>query len=198
MQRQVLDVNTVVRELVSRVPTFSEKSIDIQLAVTEFPLFAEVDRQKLQSVLYNILCNAIDAIPVSGHIRFSTSRRIHETPAIVGSSEVIAIQCSDSGAGIPDEQLTRIFDPFFTTKDPGKGMGLGLSLCHRIIESFNGDITVQSAVGQGTTVTVYLPPASKSAVKAHASSIQSHTENAANNDAAQKVDVADGDKRNNA
>lgn len=161
IQRHVLDVNAILRELISRVPAFPEKMLDIQLKLTEFPLFAEVDSQKLQSVFYNILCNAIDAIHTSGQIQISTSRRIHETSAIIGSSEVIAIQFADTGSGIPEDQLARIFDPFFTTKAPGKGMGLGLSLCHRIIESFNGDITVQSTVGQGTIVTVFLQPVRK-------------------------------------
>jgi len=159
IQRQRVDVNMLVREIVARVPACSEKNIDIHLKLTKFPLVVEADPQKLQSVLYNILCNAIDATPNSGQIRFSTSRRIHESPVMIGSSEVVAIECADTGAGIPEEQVSRIFDPFFTTKDPGKGMGLGLSLCHRIIESVHGDITVHSAVGKGTTVTLYFPPA---------------------------------------
>ncbi len=161
MQRQIVDVNTLLREVIARTPAFSEKTLDIQLKLTKFSLFAEVDPQKLQSVLYNILCNAVDAISHSGQIVFSTSRRIRESSTMIGSSEVIAIQCADTGSGIPDDQLSRIFEPFFTTKDPGKGMGLGLSLCHRIVESLNGEMTIQSAVGQGTTVTIYLPPASK-------------------------------------
>ncbi len=160
IQRQRVDVNTLVREIVARIPASSEKTLDIQLHLTTFPLLAEVDPQKLQSVLYNILCNAIDATPASGQIRFSTSRRIHESAVMIGSSEVVTIECTDTGGGIPEDQAGRIFDPFFTTKEPGKGMGLGLSLCHRIIESLHGDIVVRSAVGQGTTVTIYLPPAS--------------------------------------
>jgi signal transduction histidine kinase len=76
-------------------------------------------------------------------------------------SEVIAIQFSDTGVGIPEELLPRIFDPFFTTKDPGSGMGMGLSLAHRIIESFHGEIEVHSVAGQGADVTIFLPPSRK-------------------------------------
>lgn len=158
MTRRIVDVNALIRQVIERLPEFPEKALDIRLHLPQFPLFAEVDPAKLQSVIANIVGNAIDAIAASGQIMISTSRRIHESTAMIGSSEVIAIQCTDTGRGIPDEEQSRIFDPFFTTKSPGKGMGLGLALCHRIIESFHGDITVESAVGEGTTVTIYLPP----------------------------------------
>ena len=77
---------------------------------------------------------------------------------MIGGSEVIAIQFSDTGCGISEANLAKVFDPFFTTKEPGSGMGLGLSLCHRIIESFNGEIEIHSTLGKGTDVTVFLSP----------------------------------------
>jgi two-component system NtrC family sensor kinase len=162
VKRDVCDVNAMLRELVTRLPRFSEKTLEIDLKLTEFPLLVDVDRQKLYSVFQNIVGNAVDAITSSGQIQIATSRRIRETDVIIGNSEVIAVQISDSGSGIPEDQLARIFDPFFTTKAPGKGMGLGLSLCHRIIELLNGEITVESVVGQGTTMTVFLSPTRKS------------------------------------
>jgi signal transduction histidine kinase len=82
---------------------------------------------------------------------------------MIGGSEVIAIQFSDTGCGISEENLPKIFDPFFTTKEPGSGMGLGLSLCHRIIESLNGEVEVRSTPGEGTDVMVFLSPARKKA-----------------------------------
>ena len=84
-----------------------------------------MDAHKLQSVFVNILQNGIDAIEDDGGIQISTSRRIRESSAMIGGSEVIAIQFSDTGSGIPESALPKIFDPFFTTKEPGKGMGLG-------------------------------------------------------------------------
>jgi signal transduction histidine kinase len=62
---------------------------------------------------------------------------------------------TDEGPGIPDAVRARIFDPFFTTKD--KGLGLGLSICHRILEEHHGAIQVDSAAGRGTSVTCFLP-----------------------------------------
>ena len=63
----------------------------------------------------------------------------------------------DNGCGIPDEVRARIFDPFFTTKGIGEGTGLGLSICHGIAEAHGGRLTVESAVGVGTTFTLALP-----------------------------------------
>jgi len=72
----------------------------------------------------------------------------------------------DGGAGIPPHVIDRVFDPFFSTKDVGHGTGLGLYLTHQIVEQHGGTIRVESAVGEGTTVTIRLPriePASASA-----------------------------------
>jgi signal transduction histidine kinase len=158
MTIQKVDVNRVLRKIISHLPSSQEKQINIQLQLTEFPLFTQVDEYKLQTAFVNILGNSIDAIALNGDIRISTSRRIRESSTMIGGSEVIAIQFSDTGSGIPEEHLSKIFDPFFTTKDPGSGMGLGLSLCHRIIESFNGEIEVHSTPGKGTDVMVFLVP----------------------------------------
>ena len=63
----------------------------------------------------------------------------------------------DNGPGIPEENIAHIFEPFYTTKEPGKGTGLGLSVSFMIIEGFGGRMTVSSAIGEGTTMTLMLP-----------------------------------------
>jgi signal transduction histidine kinase len=72
-----------------------------------------------------------------------------------GQRSMVEAQVSDEGPGIPAEVCARMFDPFFTTKD--KGLGLGLSICHRILEEHRGAIQVESAEGRGTSVTCFLP-----------------------------------------
>ncbi|GAK52833.1 histidine kinase [Candidatus Moduliflexus flocculans] len=162
---QKVDVNQVVQKMMAQFPPVKEKQIEFHLKLTGFPLFADVDAHKLQSVCLNVIQNSIDAIDKIGEITIATSRRIRESTTMISGSEVIAIQIADSGCGIPEEILPSVFDPFFTTKEPGKGMGLGLSLCHRIIESFHGEIEITSVVGKGTEVLIILPPSRKKEVE---------------------------------
>ncbi len=159
MNIRKVDVNQILRKMIGQLPSMKNKQIDVHLQLTEFPLFANVDEHKLYSACMNIVGNSIDAISTAGSIQISTFRRIRESLTMPGGSEVIAIQFSDTGSGISEEILPQIFDPFFTTKEPGQGMGLGLSLCHRIIESFHGEIEIHSTPCIGTDVTIFLPPA---------------------------------------
>jgi signal transduction histidine kinase len=77
--------------------------------------------------------------------------------------EAVKLTVSDTGKGIPAELLERIFDPFFTTKAAPTRLGMGLSLCHAIVEAHHGKISVESAPGTGTTFTVLLPAAPRQA-----------------------------------
>ena len=107
------------------------------------------DPSLLRQVFLNLINNAMDAMQKGGEIRIRTQGGDHE--------EGVLIRVTDTGMGIPQENLARIFDPFFTTKPPGKGTGLGLSICHGIIEKLGGTIGVTSRVGKGTTFTIQLP-----------------------------------------
>jgi two-component system NtrC family sensor kinase len=102
---------------------------------------------QLNQVFMNLLVNGAQAIVGQGTITIRTGTE--------GNQVWVAI--SDTGAGIAPENMARIFDPFFTTKPVGKGTGLGLSLCYGIVERHGGRIDVRTAVGQGTTFTIWLP-----------------------------------------
>lgn len=105
-------------------------------------------QDQLQTVWINLLANAIDALEDSaGEIRIS-SRRV---------GDEIRVVFADTGKGIPPEKLSRIFEPFYTTKAPGRGTGLGLSVCHRVIKQHGGHILAASQIGIGTQFTVVLP-----------------------------------------
>jgi len=102
----------------------------------------------LQGVWLNLLLNAVDAIDDDvGKICVVTKK--------YGSE--IRVTISDTGKGIPQERISRIFEPFYTTKEPGRGTGLGLSVCHRTIKQHGGHILVDSQIGSGTEFTVILP-----------------------------------------
>lgn len=103
--------------------------------------------QQINQVFMNLLVNAAQAIEKHGEIRIITR-------ALDGQVE---IAISDTGAGIPEENLSKIFDPFFTTKDVGKGTGLGLNIAYNIIKKHKGTIDVESKVGTGTTFIIRIP-----------------------------------------
>lgn len=107
----------------------------------------ECDIQRLSQVFMNILINAAQAIEKNGTIKIKT----------FSADNSVVIQISDTGKGIPKENIGKIFNAFYTTKDPGKGTGLGLSISYKIIEEHNGIIEVESEVGKGTTFIIKLP-----------------------------------------
>ena len=112
------------------------------------------DSSQIQSVLLNILLNALDATDPGGSVTL-TSRR-QSSPEKAGQKGV-ALAVTDTGCGIPPENITKLFDPFFSTKEVGKGTGLGLSVSYGIVERHGGTLHVQSEVGKGSTFTVWLP-----------------------------------------
>ncbi len=120
-----------------------EIAIHAELGTTPIIIFA--DGRQIQQVLWNVTLNAIQAIEKAGVI---TVR------ATVNAGSVI-IHILDTGAGIPKDNLDKIFKPFFTTKH--KGTGLGMTISRRIVEQHSGTLTVDSTVGEGTTVTIILP-----------------------------------------
>ena len=106
--------------------------------------------QQINQVFMNILVNAAQAIEGKGEIRISTRLLDDGNPRV-------ETRISDTGKGIPPEDLAKIFDPFFTTKPVGKGTGLGLSLAYNIVKKHRGELRVESEVGKGSTFIIELP-----------------------------------------
>ena len=118
----------------------------------------KVDLAELELAIVNIAVNARDAMPNGGTFTLS----IDEVPVGQESGNdragaFFAIAFSDTGTGIPPNLLSKMFDPFFTTKEVGKGTGLGLSQVYGFAHQAGGTVTADSSVGQGTTITIYLP-----------------------------------------
>jgi len=107
-------------------------------------------RAQLLQVFVNLLMNAVQALrrDEPGEIHVGTFR---------SDLDEVVVEVGDNGCGIPPDNFGTIFQPFFTTKPPGQGTGLGLSVCHQILSSLGGRITVDSAIGTGSTFRVYLP-----------------------------------------
>jgi len=131
------------------------------ISAAEDVLPAEADPGQIRQLFENILANAKDAISAGGTVTVRIENYLVDgkkgLPLMSGPCVRIAIM--DNGRGIPGENLPKIFDPYFSTKDTysQKGMGLGLSICHAILKRHNGHVSVESRVGIGTSVTVYLP-----------------------------------------
>ena len=144
-----IDLNETIHNALSLVQhEINSRSINIILDLnTHLPL-ATASKDHLQGVWVNLIMNAIDAFDKKpGEIFISTKF----------NDDKFIISVIDNGKGISQEKLNRIFEPFFTTKSAGRGTGLGLSVCHRIIKKHGGLISVESKVDQGTKFTISLP-----------------------------------------
>jgi PAS domain S-box-containing protein len=108
-----------------------------------------VDPNEFETALVNLVINARDAMPEGGSVVVS-AKNITETAQV-------AVSVADTGVGIPDDIAAKVFDPFFTTKAVGKGTGLGLSQVHGFAHQAGGAVGLKSALGNGTTITIYLP-----------------------------------------
>jgi signal transduction histidine kinase len=108
------------------------------------------DAERLQQLFLNLFLNACDAMPDGGRLEVSLGR---------AGSDAVCVSISDTGAGIPEAELSRIFEPFFTTKAAGEGNGLGLMIAKRIVTEHGGEIGVESRVGEGTEFRIVFPVA---------------------------------------
>jgi two-component system NtrC family sensor kinase len=147
-QKSYVDINEIVNIVIGileKQVTLKKIKI-IKKMKTDLPLI-EVDASKIKQVFWNLIINATEAMPEGGTLTISS--RLSE------SGQFIAIEFTDTGIGISDEQKKKLFDPFFTTK--GGGTGLGLAVSYGIIEQHQGKIEVKSRLSLGSSFTVSLP-----------------------------------------
>src|SRR5579859_3673063 len=156
-------------ELIETVGAMLESAVDalVEIEVTidpgTWPI--KVDSGELELALVNIVLNARDAMPQGGKILVEADNvYLGSRDTVSGiEGEFVALRLTDSGVGIAPDMLDKVFDPFFTTKAVGKGTGLGLSQVYGFVHQSGGTVTVDSLLGKGTTVTLYLPRAAKEA-----------------------------------
>lgn len=156
IQFRLEDLNILVTRVVLLIKLEAEKKkIAIKsLLATDLPRI-HLDPDQIKQVILNMLLNAIEATEHGGSITIIT-RYIRGDQ----KDEFIQIEVTDTGVGIPEEEIGKIFDPFFTTKHRSRereGTGLGLSISHQIVKEHNGFINVESVRGKGTTFLIYLP-----------------------------------------
>jgi len=145
--KKLCNINDVVSEslvLTRKQAAFDDVSI-VQNLAEDIPAI-NVDKDQMQQVFINLILNAMQATDSGGKISVSTT--------FIPEDEVVEIAISDTGKGIPVENIDKIFDPFFTTRE--NGTGLGLAIVHGIVERHGGNIDVKSKQGSGTTFTIRL------------------------------------------
>ncbi|MFO7708803.1 MAG: cache domain-containing protein [Desulfobacterales bacterium] len=149
------DVNRLVGIAISLIENQAlVKGVTINFNPGENLPLVTLDRNQIQSVVINIIINALDATEPGGHIRIFTAASLSGDAA---AQEGIEITFADTGCGIPAENLNKLFDPFFTTKGVGQGTGLGLSVSLGIVQRHGGHVRVQSEAGKGSRFFVWLP-----------------------------------------
>ena len=169
-RRQIIRPATVnPNQLIADIENLMRRALgeQIEMIMTLSPLLApaEIDPTEFETAILNLVINSRDAITGGGRITIETHNVTIDRQFAASNPEVIPgpyvmIAVSDSGTGMPPAVLARAFDPFFTTKEVGKGSGLGLSQVYGFAKSAGGHVTIESELGIGTTVKLYLPKAS--------------------------------------
>ena len=152
-QRELTDLAKLVEEvLILTEKDLSKHHIQVEKQFYDRVRTPVVPGQ-IEQILLNLIINARQAMPRGGRLRLELRANTH--------TQMAEIRISDTGVGIPPDQLRLIFEPFYTTKEPDEnghgGNGLGLSVCRQIVEQHHGRIRVESVAGKGSTFTVKLP-----------------------------------------
>ncbi|MSQ17631.1 MAG: response regulator [Dehalococcoidia bacterium] len=162
VEAKVVDLNQLVMGMHSMLRRLIGENVDLATLPSPDLVHVKVDAGQMEQVVMNLVVNARDAMPDGGKIAIQTENVVltpwqaAEIPgAAAGLYVMLAI--SDTGTGMTDEVKAHLFEPFFATKGLGKGTGLGLATCYGIVRRAEGHIQVESRVGQGAKIKIYLP-----------------------------------------
>jgi len=160
LQPRIFAACDSVRMLSEMLATLTGSRVEVVTDLPEHRCFVNADPSQFDTVLVNMAVNARDAMNGEGRLTIKV-RSVQQLPTTQLHATVpgpyVAVSLTDTGSGIPPDQLDRIFEPFFTTKDQGKGTGLGLSQVIGFAKQSGGEVTVETRVGKGTTFTIFLP-----------------------------------------
>ena len=158
-----VDLNALTNGLQPMLRRLIEGDIRLSLDLAPSVPDVNVDPGQLEQVLVNLVINARDAMPLGGEVRIMTACSdlgADEAESLgLAAGTYVVLDVADDGSGMTQETKEHIFEPFFTTKATGKGTGLGLATVYGIVEQAGGSIALDTAVGRGTSIAVYLPRA---------------------------------------
>ena len=169
LEKKPTNIIPVVKESLKLIRSTIPASIDIHQNIPEDIDTIMADPTQINQVLINLCTNAGHAMPDGGVIAITLkNKELDETAAAkhpeLNPGRYVNLIVSDTGHGIPQEEIDRIFDPYFTTKEVDRGTGMGLAVVHGIIKEHNGLITVESESGKGTNFSIFFPVVEKEAV----------------------------------
>jgi len=160
----VSDVNALIREGEPLIRRAVGDGVEFACLLCRGKAVTRVDPAQFEAALFNLVVNARDATAEGGRIEVrTTTRELAEGEvADIPAGGHVCVTVTDTGSGMDSETLARVFEPFFTTKPQGKGTGLGLSQVYGFAQQSGGGVTIDSAPGRGTTVTLFLPASAES------------------------------------
>ncbi|HOV85679.1 MAG TPA: response regulator [Syntrophobacteraceae bacterium] len=160
LQPEVLNLNSVLRNLEKMLRRLIGEDIDLKLTLADDLAHVLIDPGQFDQVIMNLAVNARDAMPTGGKLTIETANVAIEEQiqTAVPPGQYVMISVTDSGCGMDETVLPHIFEPFFTTKEKEKGTGLGLSTVYGIVKQSGGHIRAYSGPGQGSTFKIFLPP----------------------------------------
>jgi len=167
LRPEIIHLGHAMAEYESLLHRSLGETIAVVIACDPNLWLCRVDPAQFENSILNLAFNARDAMPAGGRLTISLNNaKLGSTdpPSGVTPGNYVLVSVADTGVGITPEQLDRVFEPFYTTKEVGRGTGLGLSQVYGFVEQSGGQVRIESAVGAGTTVRIYLPKAGGTSV----------------------------------
>lgn len=182
LEPAVVDPASIVRNMAGLLARSIGENISIDIMASDDLWLSKVDVAQLESAVLNLSLNARDSMPNGGRLsidcsNFNAEAEDAERLGIL-SGDYVTIQFADVGGGIDPDIRDRIFEPFFTTKERGKGSGLGMSMVYGFAKQSDGGVSVDSELGKGTTISLYLPRTNEQLASGEASAAVLEVSNA--------------------
>jgi PAS domain S-box-containing protein len=171
LQPRAVDLNTIVDGMAEILARTIGTTIQVRTNLAPQLWPALVDPTQIEIAILNLAINSRDAMPLGGSLLIETRNLRAGTdliPAELGDGDCICLSVRDTGTGMTEEVLRSAVEPFFTTKEVGKGSGLGLSQVYGMVQQSNGSLQIESTLGTGTAVHLYLPRAASDTEKPEA------------------------------
>ena len=164
LRSKAVDLNLMITDMRELLHRTIGETIEIETALEDGLLAAQVDENQLENAILNLAINARDAMPDGGRLRIETSSaQVDEKYAAshpdAAPGSYVRVAVIDTGSGMSPDVLARAVEPFFTTKEVGQGTGLGLSMVYGFVKQSGGYLDVHSVEGKGTSIELFLPPA---------------------------------------